>query len=58
MFGDDYLYTLALALRAVSPPLVLTISAWGLREYGYLASRVGSYCINTVYKGQYTHNCK
>ena len=49
-FDDDYLSSLALALRAVSPPLVLTISAWGLRECGYLASRVGSYI-----KGQYTH---
>ena len=49
-FGDDYFFSLALALRAVSPPLVLTISAWGLRECGYLASRVGSYM-----KGQYTH---
>ena len=29
-FGDDYFSSLALALRAVSPPLVLTISAWGL----------------------------
>ena len=42
-FGDDYFSSLALVLRAVSPPLVLTISAWGLRECGYLASRVGSY---------------
>ena len=49
-FGDDYFSSLALALRAVYPPLVLTISAWGLRECGYLASRVGSYI-----KGQYTH---
>ena len=26
--GTTKLYSLALALRAVSPPLVLTISAW------------------------------
>ena len=48
-FGDDYFSSLALALRAVSPPLVLTISAWGLRECGYLASRVGSYIKGRVY---------
>ena len=48
-FDDDYLSSLALALRAVSPPLVLTISAWGLRECGYLASRVGSYIKGSIH---------
>ena len=48
-FGVDYLFSLALALRAVSPPLVLTISAWGLRECGYLASRVGSYIKGSIH---------
>ena len=43
-FGDDYLFSLAIALRMPYPlHWSSPIAAWDLRECGYLASRADSY---------------